>query len=98
MPVSTSQKLVERPIFSRDLIFLYQWRIQRVHCRGGGGGALPNRREAPQGEGVGGGYPLPQVGVRGASPGEFCEKWMQMVHSEPIFCRVCVDFSPKNRV
>ena len=26
------------------------------------------------------------------------EKWMQMVHSEPIFCRVRVDFFPKNCV
>ena len=60
--------------------------------------AQPNRRKAPQGESAGGGYPLPQVGVWGASPGKIFEKWTQMVHSEPIFCRVRVDFFQKTCV
>ena len=56
-------------------------------------GASLKRREAPR---EGGGYPLLQVGVRGPLPGKFFEKWMQMVHSEPIFfCRFRVDFCPK---
>ena len=35
--------------------------------------------------------PVLQVGVRGASPGNFLEKWMQLVLSEFIFCRLRVD-------
>ena len=38
--------------------------------------------------------PLLQVGVQGPPPGNFLEKWMQMVHSESIFCRLRVDFPP----
>ena len=58
------------------------------------GGVTKSARSAA----AGGGYPLLQVGVRGASPGKIFEKWMQMVHSEPIFCRVRVDYFPKNCV
>ena len=42
--------------------------------------------------------PPPAGGVRGASPGKIFEKWTQMVHSEPIFCRVRVDFFQKTCV
>ena len=37
-----------------------------------------------KGEGGGGGHPLPQVGVRGASPENFLRNCIKMVHSECI--------------
>ena len=40
-------------------------------------------------------YALAVGGGRGL-PEKILEKWMQMVHSEPIFCRVRVDFFPQN--
>ena len=66
-----------------------QWRIQRVLCRGG---VTKSARSAAGGS-AGGGYPLAQEGVRGATPGKIFEKWTQMVHSEPFFCLVRVDIS-----
>ena len=61
-------------------------------------GGVTKSAGSAAGEGAGGGVPLSKVGVPGASSGNFFEKWMQMVHSEPIFCRVRVDFFPKKCV
>ena len=38
--------------------------------------------------------PLLQVGVQGPPPGNFLEKRTQMVHFEPIFCRLQGEFYP----
>ena len=41
-------------------------------------------------------YALAVGGGGRGLPENIFEKWMQMVHSEPIFCRVRVDFFPQN--
>ena len=59
---------------------------------GGGGGGTSDQwsrrlhwgAKRRKGEGGGGGHPLPQVGVRGASPEIFLRNCIKMVHSECI--------------
>ena len=64
-------------------------------------GPLPGRNEIGakcRKGGCGRGIPPSAGGGPGASPEKIFEKWMQMVHSEPMFCRVRVDFPPENCV
>ena len=72
-----------------------QWRIQRVYCPGGGGGGNEIGAKRRLGKDVEGGYHSCRFGPGGAFPGNIFDNWMQMVHSEPFFCRIRVDFSPK---
>ena len=67
-----------------------QWRI---HFRGRNQIGAKRLREMLRE----GGTPSRRWGS-GASPRKFFEKWMQMVHSDPIFCRVRVNFFPKKCV
>ena len=81
------------PVFSATINI--QGRIQNLHCRGGTSDqwsrGLHWGAKRRKGEGGGGGHPLPQVGVRGASPGIFFEKLHQngafWVHFEVINTR-----------
>ena len=65
-----------------------QGRIQNLHCRGGTSDQWSRRlhwgAKRRKGEDGGGGHPLPPVGVRGASPGNFLRNCIKMVHSECI--------------
>ena len=61
-----------------------QWWIKTVHFRG-----VTQSARSATGGGCRWGF--------GVLQREFVFKWMQMVHSEPIFCRLCVDFYPKCR-
>ena len=58
------------------------------------GGVTYSARSAAGG-GCGRGKPPPAGGGSGASPGKIFEKWMQMVHPEPIFLPSSCRFSPK---
>ena len=69
-----------------------QWRIQRVHCRGG----VTKSARSAAGGGCGRGYPLLQVGVRGPPPGNFLKKGCKWCILSPFFCRVRVYFFPQN--
>ena len=65
-----------------------QGRIQNLHCRGAQvtneAEGFTEARSAERGRVGEGGHPLPQVGVRGASPGNFLKNCIKMVHSECI--------------
>ena len=68
-----------------------KWRIQRVPCRDVAKSVL----SAARGGGAGG-EPHPVGGGPGALLGIFFKELMQMVHSEPIFCRIRVDTPPNS--
>ena len=69
-----------------------QWRIQRVHCPGGGG--TKSTRSAAGG-GWGRGIPPPAGGGPGASPGKFLKNGCKWCILSPFFAEFVSNFSPK---